>query len=114
MPGLVLVIGGLFIKAFSSWLKLQDTTTETTKDKDKNTTKVIHNFDIGGIASEFLWAHIFGVGVMSAPKLFTIIGTEYFKLQTENSIYYGFLSTTILTIIWFIYYPRYEIYKKNI
>lgn len=101
MPGLVLIIGGLFIKAFSSWLKLQD---KTSLDKEKHMN--VDSFDIASIASEFLWVHIFGVCIMSAPKLFTIIGTEYLKLQTEDSIYYGFLGTTVFTTSWFLFYPR--------
>ncbi|XP_011310365.1 glycosylphosphatidylinositol anchor attachment 1 protein [Fopius arisanus] len=93
MPSLVAIIGPLFIKAFCLWLKFQQANDYS-------------NIEIGYIASEVLWCHIFGVAVMNFPKLFTDMGLTYFNLETENSIYYGFVGTTAVTLIWFLYLQR--------
>lgn len=114
MPSLVLIIGSLFIKAFSMWLKLQDTTATAAKTKEsesKNKEQIMkvtksEDFEVGHIASEILWSHIFGVAIMSSPKLFTWLGTQFWNLETDNSIYYGFASTTVLSLMWLLLLKR--------
>lgn len=119
MPALVLIIGSIFIKAFAMWFKLQESTSNEEDDniddsddkidsKIKETTKQIKfdDFEVGNIASELLWSHIFGVGIMMSPKLFTIIGNQFLQLQTQDCIYFGFAITTLLTFMWFFFVKR--------
>lgn len=130
MPCLVLIIGSLFIKAFSMWLKLQEIVTKTddkSESSEDNEEKRIEasrklvddprpmserkdkseEFDVGSIASEILWNHLFGVAVMSSPKFFTYIGTEMLHWTTEKSIYWGFAATSIFTLAFFLGCKRY-------
>ncbi|XP_012526778.2 glycosylphosphatidylinositol anchor attachment 1 protein [Monomorium pharaonis] len=101
MRPLVLIIASVFIKAFSIWQRLQTSysSNETKKDK-RNLLNKIEEFDIGSIASEVLWAHIFGVLIMASPRFFTLIGSYMFNLRTEDSLYTCFSLITILTLLW--------------
>lgn len=66
----------------------------------------IEEFDIGGVASEVLWAHIFGVLIMASPRFFTLIGSQMFHLRTEDSLYASFALITILTLLRRFYLRR--------
>ncbi|XP_024943463.1 glycosylphosphatidylinositol anchor attachment 1 protein isoform X2 [Cephus cinctus] len=105
-------IGGLFIKAFASWIRLQDTGIKVEENENPDTKisqlkqNKVEEFDIASIASEILWSHIIGVSIMSSPKLFTSIGSQLWDLPTEDSIYYGFIVTTVLTMFWPFYLRR--------
>ncbi|KAK0161101.1 hypothetical protein PV327_009614 [Microctonus hyperodae] len=126
MPALVLIIGSIFIKAFAMWFKLQESTSndeddniddcddKTDDSKIKETTKQVKfdDFEVGNIASELLWSHIFGVGIMMSPKLFTIIGNQFLQLQTQDCIYFGFAITTLLTFMWFFFVKRSAKYEN--
>lgn len=123
MPSLVLIVGSLFIKAFSMWLKLQDIPVNTDNSWSKtskvsqcidNEEKSAEDFQVGNIASEILWCHLFGVAVMSSPKLVTSLGMQFFNLQTEDSIYYGFFTMTLLMLMWFFFVKRYVDRKKSL
>ncbi|XP_043277849.1 glycosylphosphatidylinositol anchor attachment 1 protein isoform X2 [Venturia canescens] len=105
MPCLVLIIGSLFIKAYSMWLKLQDVTAipnnrKKEKPDEKNDIQTTE-FDVGSITSKILWIHLSGVAIMSSPKLLTRLGVEMLGLSTENSIYGGFAAISALTILRF-------------
>ncbi|XP_063983235.1 glycosylphosphatidylinositol anchor attachment 1 protein [Diachasmimorpha longicaudata] len=102
MPSLVAIIGPLFLKAFCMWLKHQQSTRTTPKDSSSES----DSFEIGYIAAAFLWSHIFGVAVMNSPKLFTTLGSQYLQLETENSVYFGFACTTVLTLLRFFFIKR--------
>ncbi|XP_077270202.1 glycosylphosphatidylinositol anchor attachment 1 isoform X2 [Temnothorax americanus] len=104
MRPLVLIIASVFIKAFSIWQRLQ-ISNEMKKDKEDLSNKV-EEFDIGSIASEVLWAHIFGVLIMASPRFFTLIGSQIFNLRTEDSLYISFALITILTLLWRFYLRR--------
>ncbi|XP_071581370.1 glycosylphosphatidylinositol anchor attachment 1 protein isoform X2 [Temnothorax nylanderi] len=104
MRPLVLIIASVFIKAFSIWQRLQ-ISNEMKKDKEDLSNKV-EEFDIGSIASEVLWAHIFGVLIMASPRFFTLIGSQMFNLRTEDSLYISFALITILTLLWRFYLRR--------
>ncbi|XP_034933569.1 glycosylphosphatidylinositol anchor attachment 1 protein [Chelonus insularis] len=112
MPSLVLIVGSLFIKAFSIWVKMQDSTSKvdpTTKEatlKSDESEEKSSEIQVGNIASDFLWSHIFGVAVMSSPPLLTSLGAQYLHLQTEDSIYYGFFIITLITWTYFIFTKR--------
>ncbi|CAL1688980.1 unnamed protein product [Lasius platythorax] len=107
MRPLVLIIASVFIKAFSIWQRLQTSSNsnETKKDKQNSSNK-IEEFDIGGVASEVLWAHIFGVLIMASPRFFTLIGSRMFHLRTEDSLYASFALITILTLLRRFYLRR--------
>ncbi|XP_053596120.1 glycosylphosphatidylinositol anchor attachment 1 protein [Microplitis demolitor] len=122
MPSLVLIVGSLFIKAFSMWLKLQDIPVNTDNSWSKtskvsqcidNEEKSAEDFQVGNIASEILWCHLFGVAVMSSPKLVTSLGMQFFNLQTEDSIYYGFFTMTLLMLMWFFFVKRSSKYDNT-
>lgn len=66
----------------------------------------IEEFDIGSVASEVLWAHIFGVLVMASPRFFTLIGSQILNLRTEDSLYASFALITTLTLLWRFYLRR--------
>ncbi|EZA48989.1 hypothetical protein DMN91_011736 [Ooceraea biroi] len=102
MRPLVLIIASVFIKAFSIWQRLQTSTTSSneTKTNKHNSSNVVEELDIGSIASEVLWAHMFGVLVMASPRLFTMLGSTMFNLRTEDSLYASFAFITILTLLW--------------
>lgn len=114
MPSLVLIVGSLFIKAFSMWLKLQDLPVNSEKDKSSkakstnNQEKSTEDFQVGNLASELLWCHLFGVAVMSSPKLITSLGLQLFNLKTEDSIYYGFATMALVMLMWFFFTKRYR------
>ncbi|XP_032670206.1 glycosylphosphatidylinositol anchor attachment 1 protein [Odontomachus brunneus] len=107
MRPLVLIITSVFIKAFSIWQILQTSSSsdETKRDKQSSTNK-IEEFDIGSVASEVLWAHIFGVLVMASPRFFTLIGSQILNLHTEDTLYASFALITILTLLWRLYLRR--------
>lgn len=63
-------------------------------------------FDIGGIASEILWAHIFGIIIMASPRFFILLGSQMLDLRTEDSLYISFALTTIFTLLWRFYLRR--------
>ncbi|XP_015117329.1 glycosylphosphatidylinositol anchor attachment 1 protein [Diachasma alloeum] len=102
MPALVAIIGCLFIKAFCMWLKHQQSTGNTPGDSSTES----EAFEIGYIASELLWSHIFGVAVMNSPKLFASLGSQYLQLEAENSVYYGSACITVLTLSRFFFMKR--------
>lgn len=131
MQPLVLIIASIFIKAFSIWQRLQtsNNSNETKKDKQNSLNKVhkalclanvffncnfkysysveqIEEFDIGSIASEVLWAHIFGVLVMASPRFFILIGSQMLNFRTEDSLSIGFYMFTDLTLLWRFYLRR--------
>ncbi|KYN22789.1 PREDICTED: glycosylphosphatidylinositol anchor attachment 1 protein [Trachymyrmex cornetzi] len=107
MRPLVLIIASLFIKAFSIWQRLQtsNNSNDTKKNKQGLSNKV-DKFDIGSIASEVLWAHIFGVLIMASPRIFTSIGSQMLNLRTEDSLYISFALITILTVFGRFYLKR--------
>lgn len=107
MQPLVLIIASIFIKAFSIWQRLQtsNNSNETKKDKQNSLNK-IEEFDIGSIASEVLWAHIFGVLVMASPRFFILIGSQMLNFRTEDSLSIGFYMFTDLTLLWRFYLRR--------
>ncbi|CAD6209732.1 GSCOCG00010820001-RA-CDS [Cotesia congregata] len=119
MPSLVLIVGSLFIKAFSMWLKLQDLPTNSEKDKTSkakstnNQEKPAEDFQVGNLASELLWCHLFGVAVMSSPKLITSLGLQLFNLKTEDSVYYGFATMTLVMLMWFFFTKRSSRYENT-
>lgn len=102
---LVLIIAGLFIKAFSIWRTLQmpDTSTEKTTALEQ---QKMQEFDIGVITSEILWVHICGVAMMSSPYLLTQAGRWLWNFRTEDSIYFGFAVMTVFTLTWPLYSRR--------
>ncbi|XP_031830500.1 glycosylphosphatidylinositol anchor attachment 1 [Nomia melanderi] len=112
---LVLIIAGVFIKAFSIWQRLQVSPPIENK-KSATTTITKHlkkdGFDIGIITSEILWAHIFGVIIASSPGVLTYIGRKTWNLRTEDSIYFGFTAITMLTLMWPLY-PKRQMKYKN-
>ncbi|KZC05172.1 Glycosylphosphatidylinositol anchor attachment 1 protein [Dufourea novaeangliae] len=114
IKSLVLIIAGVFIKAFSMWQRLTAEVSTSAENKKSTTTKQSKNdgFDIGTITSEILWAHIFGVVIVSSPSALTYIGRQTWNLRTEDSIYFGFAAITILTLILPLY-PRRRIKYKN-
>lgn len=61
--------------------------------------------DIGVITSEILWVHICGIVITISPIVFTYFGREM-NFRTEDSIYFGFMAITILTLIWPLYCKR--------
>ncbi|XP_014488374.1 PREDICTED: glycosylphosphatidylinositol anchor attachment 1 protein isoform X2 [Dinoponera quadriceps] len=107
MRPLVLIIASVFIKAFSIWQRLQisSSSDETKKDEESSTNK-IEEFDIGSVASEVLWAHIFGVLVMASPCFFTLIGSQVLNLHTEDSLYISFALITTLMLLLRLYLRR--------
>lgn len=66
----------------------------------------IEEFDIGSVASEVLWAHIFGVLIMASPRFFTLIGSRMLHLRTEDSLYASFAFITIFTLLRRFYLRR--------
>ncbi|KAK1132162.1 hypothetical protein K0M31_016288 [Melipona bicolor] len=108
---LVLIIGGIFVKAFSMWQRLQVST--STEDKKNIVVKQSKDdgFDIGIITSEILWAHICGVTIATSPFALTYVGKKM-DFRTEDSIYFGFVVITILTLIWPFYFRRQMKYKN--
>ncbi|XP_033356701.1 glycosylphosphatidylinositol anchor attachment 1 protein [Bombus vosnesenskii] len=108
---LVLIIAGIFVKAFSIWQRLQVST--SVEDKKNTVTKQSKNdgFDIGIIMSEILWSHICGVVIATSPFPLTYFGKKV-NSHTEDSIYFGFVAITILTLIWPFYSRRQMKYKN--
>ncbi|XP_076663317.1 glycosylphosphatidylinositol anchor attachment 1 [Andrena cerasifolii] len=109
---LVLIIAAVFLKAFSIWQKLQESTCAENK---KNTTikqSKKEGFDIGTITSEILWAHICGVAIASSPSALTYLGRTLWNSRTEDSIYFGFAVITTLTLMW-PFYPKRQMKYKN-
>ncbi|XP_078040493.1 glycosylphosphatidylinositol anchor attachment 1 [Augochlora pura] len=108
---LVLIIAGVFIKAFAIWQRLQMSPVE-----DKKSVTTIQSrkdgFDIGIITSEILWAHIFGVIIVSSPSALTYIGKNMWNFRTEDSIYFGFAAITVISLIWPLY-PKRQMKYKN-
>ncbi|XP_066603061.1 glycosylphosphatidylinositol anchor attachment 1 protein isoform X2 [Prorops nasuta] len=99
---LALLITAVFIKAFCMWQRLQISNSNTEDEEKENKEKKqeeVEQFDVGAVASEILWSHIFGAVAMSSPRLFTYVGSQFLNLRTEDSIYYGFAVATILTIL---------------
>ncbi|XP_076661414.1 glycosylphosphatidylinositol anchor attachment 1 [Halictus rubicundus] len=112
---LVLIIAGVFIKAFSIWQRLQISPSAEDKKSVATITKQSKKdgFDIGIITSEILWAHIFGVIIASSPSTLTYIGRKTLNLRTEDSIYFGFAAITILSLMWPLYPKRIMKYKNS-
>ncbi|XP_017795411.1 PREDICTED: glycosylphosphatidylinositol anchor attachment 1 protein [Habropoda laboriosa] len=116
---LVLIIAGIFVKAFSMWQRLQVSTavenkTSTAEEYKKSTTvKRPKNdgFDIGVITSEILWAHICGIVIATSPFALTYFGRKT-NFRTEDSIYFGFMAITVLTLMWPLYSRRQMKYKN--
>ncbi|XP_046738972.1 glycosylphosphatidylinositol anchor attachment 1 protein isoform X1 [Diprion similis] len=111
MPPLALIIAGLFIKAFSVWLKLQESPEK--KDGDSDPVKQVKSEELvlSHIAWEVLWTHMLGVATLSAPRLFTYIGIK-FHLATENSVSLGLLFLTILMFIGTLCFERHKTYES--
>ncbi|XP_058793026.1 glycosylphosphatidylinositol anchor attachment 1 protein [Phymastichus coffea] len=108
MLSLVLMMAGVFIKAFAIWLRLQDSTTNQTDEKKissnlKNSPQQGTEFNVGSIASEILWTHTVGVSLMASPKFLTSILMHHLSLRTEDAIYYSFSTITLLSILWPIF-----------
>ncbi|KAL7297374.1 hypothetical protein TKK_0009759 [Trichogramma kaykai] len=107
MLALVLMVAGLFIKAFSLWLRLQDSSVELDNFKSKEKKKIESNqvseFSVGSIASEILWTHTVGALLMSSPKFFVPMIIKHFGFRTEDAVFYSFLLITIMSIIWPIF-----------
>lgn len=108
MRPLVLIIAGVFIKAFSIWQRLQasSSSNETKKDKDKQSLPKVEEFDIGGVASEVLWAHILGILIMASPHFLTFVGSRMLNMRTEDSLYASFALTTVFTVLWRFYLKK--------
>ncbi|XP_031784449.1 glycosylphosphatidylinositol anchor attachment 1 protein isoform X1 [Nasonia vitripennis] len=105
MTSLVLIVAGLFIKAFSIWLRLQDSSVKSESEKQTGKKQLQSNdnaaeFSVGSIASEILWTHTVGVSLMSSPRFLTSIISQYLDLRTEDAIYFTFLTITMLSILW--------------
>ncbi|XP_076247523.1 glycosylphosphatidylinositol anchor attachment 1 [Calliopsis andreniformis] len=108
---LVLIIATVFIKAFSMWQRLQ--VTASAEDKNVDVKQSNNNgFDIGIITSEILWAHICGIVIASSPCALTYLGRTVMNFRTEDSIYFGLLTITLVTLIW-PFYPRRQMKYKN-
>ncbi|KAK2586771.1 hypothetical protein KPH14_011798 [Odynerus spinipes] len=113
MRPLVLIVASLFIKAFSIWQKLQSPVLQNGDKKNVQIQNVkVKRFDIGNIASEILWAHIFGVCLLLSPQMFTSVGRQIWNLRTEDSIYFGNVVATVLTLLWPLYSRRSVKYKN--
>ncbi|XP_033339508.1 glycosylphosphatidylinositol anchor attachment 1 [Megalopta genalis] len=108
---LVLIIAGVFIKAFAIWQRLQMSPVEDKKNVTTMQSKK-DGFDIGIITSEILWAHIFGVIIASSPSALTYIGKKMWNLRTEDSIYFGFAAITVISLMWPLY-PKRQMKYKN-
>ncbi|XP_043786986.1 glycosylphosphatidylinositol anchor attachment 1 protein [Apis laboriosa] len=110
---LVLIIAGIFIKAFSMWQRLQ--ISNSVEDKKNPIVKQSKDdgLDIGVITSEILWVHICGIMITTSPVIFTYFGREM-NFRTEDSIYFGFMAITILTLIWPLYCKRQMKYKNAV
>lgn len=103
---LVLIIAGLFIKAFSTWQRLQLPSPSENKKATSEECAKSEEFDVGVIASEILWAHIGGALIMTIPCNLTSYGRKFWNLRTEDSIYFGFAGLTVLTLMWPLYFKR--------
>lgn len=106
MRPLILIVASLFIKAFSIWQKLQGPLPQNDSKKNVQVQNVKIKFDIGSIASEILWAHIFGVCLLLSPQIFTSVGRQVWDMRTEDSIYFGNAMITVLTLLWPLYSRR--------
>ncbi|CAL7943658.1 unnamed protein product [Xylocopa violacea] len=102
---LVLIIAAVFVKVFSMWQKLQ--ASNSTEDKGSPIIKQSKDdgFDIGVITSEILRAHICGVMIAISPSTLTYFGRKM-HFRTEDSIYFGFMAITALTLMWPYYSKR--------
>ncbi|XP_017881920.2 glycosylphosphatidylinositol anchor attachment 1 protein [Ceratina calcarata] len=82
----------------------EDEKTVDVKQKDDG-------FDIGVIASEILWAHICGAVITTSPSALTYLGKKM-DLRTEDSMFFGFLAISVLTLI-YPFYSRSQMRYKN-
>ncbi|XP_012253852.2 glycosylphosphatidylinositol anchor attachment 1 protein [Athalia rosae] len=110
MPPLASIIAGLFIKAFSVWLKLQENPETKDDDGDQIQQVKTEELELTSIAWEVLWTHIVGVATLSAPRLFTYIGVR-FQLPTEDSVFLGMTCLTTLIFLATLCFKRQRTYE---
>lgn len=99
MPCLGMLAAALFIKAFAQWLSVQYSLSDVESTADlqlPNKDPIVYNkLNIVGVGVSMLATHILGVVLLSAGPLFTTVTS----FSTENSLYFGFVAVSLLTVV---------------
>ncbi|XP_050433672.1 glycosylphosphatidylinositol anchor attachment 1 protein [Adelges cooleyi] len=96
MPCLVLLVGALFLKAFSTWI--QHSSNQQSSDSSKDDTVFIHeNLNIGVVSVIILGSHVFGLVLLPnfAPKYFTYFWNG---VSTHHAMLFGYGCVSVLTV----------------
>ncbi|KAF4522224.1 hypothetical protein B566_EDAN009068 [Ephemera danica] len=89
MPCVGLMAGALLIKAFATWLKLNENTEEEKEVQVDTSSQTWSAVVPAGVC--WLLVHALGVSMLSAAETFSYFGLEL-ALMTEDSVFYGFLA----------------------